>query len=219
MSRCIRVVLADDHDVVRQSARSILDGESEIDVIDEAENGVAAIERVNALQPDVLVLDLIMPGLNGLDVIHELQRRRPRTAIVVLSMCGGRATLVSALRRGALGYVLKSSTREHLAPAIRAAAEGRRYVAAPLSLPAMPERLGKLLEDPLDRLTPRERDVLRLVAMGLTSTEIATHLGMGRRTAEWYRANLTLKGAGKRQSELVRFALERGLVDPWAPAV
>lgn len=209
------IVLADDHQVVRQGLKALLDAEPDFRVVGEAGDGLQAVRRVEMVSPRVLVLDLMMPGLNGLDVIPRIRKCSPHTQIVVLSMYSNEAYVLEALNSGASAYVLKDSSSGELVRAVREAAAGRRYLSPPLSDRAIEVYQQKAKATSLDRyetLTTREKEVLHLAAEGHTSVEIAGRLGISGRTAETHRSNLMHKLDLHTQAELIRFALRRGIV-------
>lgn len=212
----IRVLLADDHQVVLDGLRLLLAGERDIDVVGEARDGLQVFPRVDELKPNVLLLDLMMPGMHGLEVVRQANKRAPELRIVVLSMHANDAYVVEALRNGARGYVLKQADSRAVVEAIRVAAGGERYLSPPLSMARVVEfesrqRASRL--DPYETLSSREREVLKLAADGLTSREIGRRLDISKRTVDTHRANLSRKLAVESQAELVRFAVKRGLVD------
>jgi DNA-binding NarL/FixJ family response regulator len=211
----VTIVVADDHEVVRVGVRRMLEAEPDLRVVGEAKNGFEVLPAVERLQPDVLVLDLVMPGLNGVEVIRQVMEAAPETRIVVLSMHANEAYVVDSLRHGAAAYVLKGSDGTLLLEAIRAVLAGNRYLSPPLSEGALKEYIEKAEgapEDPFEALTARERQVLQLAAEGHTNTGIADRLGISRRTVETHRANLSRKLGFRSQSDLVRYALQRGVV-------
>ena len=211
----ITIVLADDHQVMRQGLKALLDAEADLRVVGEAGDGLQAIRRVELVSPRVLVLDLMMPGLNGLDVIPQVKKLSPHTQIVILSMYSNEAYVFEALNSGASAYVLKDSSSEDLLHAVREAAAGRRYLSPPLSERAIEIYQQKAEATFLDRyetLTTREKEVLHLSAEGNTSGGIAGRLGISTRTAEAHRSNLMHKLHLHSHSELIRFALRRGLI-------
>ena len=215
-----RIALADDHQIVRQGLRALLEAESGFQVVGEAGDGLAAIHLVETLNPGVLVLDLMMPGLNGLDVMRQIKKRLPDTQIVILSMYAEEAYVLQALSNGASGYVLKDSSSADLVLAVREAAAGRRYLSPPLSARAIEAYQEKAKAANLDRyetLTSREREVLHLAAEGLTNAEIASRLGISSRTAETHRSNLIHKLDLHTQADLIRFALRRGIISMEGP--
>jgi len=209
------VVLADDHHVVRQGLRSLLEAEPGLSVVGETGDGLEAAQLVERLQPDVLVLDLMMPGLNGLEVTRQVSQRSPRTHVVILSMHPNEAYVLEALRAGAAAYVLKESTSAELVHAIREAVAGRRYLSPPLSERAIEVYMQKAESaalDPYETLTAREREVLHLAAEGHTNAEIADRLFISRRTVETHRANLMRKLGLRTQTDLISYALRRGIL-------
>jgi len=211
----ISVVIADDHVVVRRGLRALLESESDIAIVGEAADGRQALDVVGQVDPDVLVLDLMMPLVSGLDVLRQLTQRRARTRVVVLSMHAGEAYVVEALRAGATGYVVKDASASELVDAVHHAAKNRQFLSSPLSesrLEAYTNR-ATASPDPYDALTAREREVLQLAAQGLTNPEIGKKLAISRRTAETHRANLLRKLGLKGQKDLIRYALRRGIVD------
>jgi DNA-binding NarL/FixJ family response regulator len=217
-----RIVLADDHSVMRQGLRALLQMEAGFTIVGEASDGNTAVELVEQLKPDVLVVDLVMPGLGGLDVLREVRRRSPATRVVVLSMHANEAYVQEALQNGASGYVLKDSEATDLIQAIRQVVAGRRYLSAAISeraIHAYSRKAGTGTLDLYETLTNREREVLRMVAEGRTSPEIAERLYIGVRTAETHRANLMRKLGLRSQADVIRFALRRGLIalDEGAP--
>jgi len=211
------VVLADDHPVVRQGLHALLETQSDFIVVGEAADGLEAVRLVERLKPNVLVLDLMMPGLNGLEVTRQVCQRTPQTCVVIVSMYSNEAYVLEALRNGATGYVLKDTETSELVQAVREVAAGRRYLSPPLSERAIEAYVKKAHAAPLDlyeTLTTREREVLHLSAEGCTNGEIGTRLGISPRTAETHRANLLRKLGLHSQTELVRYALQRGILPP-----
>jgi len=213
--RTTTIVLADDHQVVRHGLRSLLEAEPDFSVVGETGDGLEAAQLVERLQPDVLVLDLMMPGLNGLEVTRQVSQRSPRTRVVILSMHASEAHVLEALRSGAAAYVLKESTSAELVRAVREAVAGRRYLSSPLSERAIEAYMQKAESaelDPYEMLTAREREVLHLVVQGHTSAEIADRLFISRRTVETHRANLMRKLGLRTHTDLIRYALQRGIL-------
>jgi len=209
------ILLADDHQIVRQGLRALLEAERGFQVVGEAGDGLEAVHHVEQLNPKVLVLDLMMPGLNGLDVVRQIKKRSPETQIVILSMYANEAYVLEALSNGASAYVLKDSSSADLVLAVREAAAGRRYLSPPLSARAIEvyqEKAKAATLDKYETVTAREREVLHLGAEGLTNAEIASRLGISARTAETHRSNLMHKLDLHTQSDLIRFALRRGII-------
>jgi DNA-binding NarL/FixJ family response regulator len=212
----VRILLVDDHPVVRQGLRALLEGEENFQVIGEAGDGLAAIEAVERLDPDVLVVDLMIPNLNGLEVTRRVNRGSPRTRVIVLSMYSNEAYVVEAFKNGASGFVLKDSSAEELVRSINEVAGGHRYLSPPLSERAIEiyiqekTRTGSL--DPYDTLTGREREILHLASEGNSNAQIAEMLFISPRTVESHRANLMRKLALHTQADLIRYAIKRGIL-------
>jgi two-component system response regulator NreC len=209
MAGPIRIVLADDHAAMRQSLRLLLDGEADIDVIAETDSLQSVIGHVRARRPDVLVLDLGMPDhSSGIEVLNRLNREARDTSIVVLTMNDDPAFAKRALDNGAVGLVLKEMADSDLPAAVRDASRGRRYVS-----PLLAAKLsGGMPEEDGNKLTPREREVLRLIALGHTSVEIAQKLGLSPRTIETHRARIHRKLGLDTRAELVHYALRHELL-------
>lgn len=209
------IVLADDHRIVRQGLRALLAGEADFEVVGEADDGREALELVKRLSPDVLVLDLMMPGLNGLEVARQLPRQSPSVRVVVLSMYDDEGFVLEALANGVSAYVLKDSNSSDLVHAVREVAAGRRYLSPPLSdraIEAYQQRAKVGTMDKHETLTTREREVLQLSAEGHTNSEIAARLGISTRTAETHRSRLMHKLGLHTQSDLIRYAIRRGII-------
>jgi DNA-binding NarL/FixJ family response regulator len=205
------VLVVDDHAVVRAGIASMLDAEDGLRVVAEAADGQRLAERCAEVAPTVVVLDLLLPGLGGLDALRSLLRERPETWVVVFSMHADEPTVRDALRVGARGYVTKADDPRELAAAVRAVAAGGTYL-APKAQSATRARADRAPLDPYDTLTAREREVTRLVASGLTSARIAALLGISVRTVDVHRANILRKLRIETVAELVRIAIRRGLV-------
>ena len=213
------IVLADDHPIVRQGMRGLLESEPGFVVVGEAGDGREAVELVERLQPDVAILDLMMPELNGLEVARRALRLSARTRVVILSMYSDEPHVLEALRAGAMAYVLKGTSTETLIFALREAMAGRRYLSPPLSDRAVEVYLAQIgtAARPMDRyelLTARQREVLELVARGASYAEIADKLTISPRTAETHRTNLMRKLDLKTSADITLYAVQRGLIDP-----
>lgn len=206
-----KVVVADDHEVVRAGLKMVLDAEPDMEVIAEATDMESTVQKVRAHRPAVLVLDLSMPGGPSLPRIPALLESSPDTRIVVLTVESDPAFAREALRAGAIGYVLKEAANSELAQAIRQACEGRTYL--------HPELGAKLAgappqpEGPPDELSEREVDVLRLIALGYTNAEIGEQLVLSVRTVESHRAHIQQKLRLQSRAELVRYTLDNGLLE------
>ena len=209
------IVLAEDHHIVRQGLKALLGGEKDFKLLGEAADGLKAVALVESCKPDVLVLDLMIPRLHGLEVIRRIRSEHAATRVIVLSMHSDEPYVVEALRSGALGYVLKDCTASNLAEAISSVAAGKRYLSPVLAERAMeaffqnPAQPGL---DPYDTLTGRERLVLQLAAEGLNNPDIAKKLFISPRTAESHRANLMRKLSLRSQTDLVRYAIRKKII-------
>jgi DNA-binding NarL/FixJ family response regulator len=211
----ISIILADDHPVVRRGMHALLADEPDFSIVGEIGDGLETVRLVEAMKPDILVLDLMMPGLSGLEVLRIVRQRSPQTRVVILSLYSDIAFVAEALKDGASGYVLKGCEEENLVRAVREAAAGRRYLSPPVTeraIDAYVEQTRAAHLDPHETLTIREREVLQLAAEGKTSPEIAARLHISQRTVENHRANLMRKLGIKNQSELVRYAVRRKLI-------
>jgi two-component system, NarL family, response regulator NreC len=211
----VTILLADDHHVVRQGLRALLHTQPGFLVVGEESDGLRVAEAAARLAPDILVMDLAMPGLDGMEVIERVRRDAPQTRIVVLSVYSDEVHVMEALRRGAGAYVVKAAQSADLATAIREVMKGRRYLSPPLPASILADvrrapDAGRL--DVYETLTSREREVLHLSADGLSNPEIAVRLGISTRTVETHRANLLRKLGLRGQTELVRYAVRRGIV-------
>jgi len=211
------ILLADDHPVVRQGLRALLEAEQDFTIVGEAADGLEVAGLVERLRPNVLVLDLMLPGLGGIEVTRQICHRFPQTRVVILSMYANEAYVLEALRNGAAGYVIKEASAAQLVQAVREVSAGRRYLSPPLSENAIEAYLQKAQATPLDlyeTLTSREREVLHLAATGNSNIETADRLGISSRTAETHRANLMRKLGLHSQTELIRYAMRRGILPP-----
>ena len=209
------IVLADDHQIFRQGLRALIEKQPDFKIVGEAGDGLEAIALVRRLEPDVIVVDVMLPGLNGLEVVRQIKKRDAKTRIVVLSMFADESYVLRGLKNGALAYVLKCAAFEDLVHAIREVMAGRTYLSTPLSEQAMAS-LHKAAEtaspEPYELLTDREKQVLQLAAEGLTSAEIADRLGISPRTVETHRANFSKKLGFQKPTDMVAFALRHGLI-------
>jgi two-component system, NarL family, response regulator NreC len=204
----ITVVLADDHNVIRAGLRSMLEGESDLRVIGEGADSAAALRLTEDRRPDVLVLDLQMPGADPVRDIEGLREKVPSTAIIVLTMRSDPRKARELLRAGAAGYVLKQAAERKLTEAIRIAAGGGSYID-----PELGGAMAKLEADPLDDLSDRDRELLRLLALGHTNREIGEQLFLSVRAIEVNRSKLLEKLGIESRPELVRFAIANGIIE------
>ena len=211
----VTILLADDHHVMRQGLRMLLEAQEDFRVVAEAGDGLEAVKLVERLKPHVLIVDLMMPGINGLEVARQVSHHSPQTRIIVLSMYGNEPYVLEALRNGAVGYVLKDADAAELLRAVHEVAAGRRYLSPPLSEHAIEAYLQKAQDAVLDlyeTLTTREREVLQLAAEGRTNADIAAVLYISPRTVETHRAHLMHKLDLHTQADLIRYALKRGIL-------
>lgn len=211
----ITIVLADDHRVVHEGLRALVEAEPDIAVIGEANDGLEAMRLVENLKPDVLLVDLAMPGLNGLEVTRQVRKRFPNVRVIVLSMHANEAYVLEALRNGASGYIIKESSVREVTKGIREVAAGRRFLSMSLSQEAIDvylerAKLGPL--DPYETLTTREREIFQMTAECKTGTEIGRRLFISPRTVEVHRQNAMRKLGLRNQGDLIRYALKRGII-------
>jgi len=207
-----RVLVADDHPVVRQGLKSLLTREG-FSVVGEAADGREALRQVEALHPEVALLDLGMPGLNGLDAAREIMQSSAGTKVVILTQHAEEPYILEALRAGVHGYVLKSQSVSDVVQAIRDVTRGKLYVSPAISEVVVSAYRGQT-RLPADLLTTREREVLQLVAEGKSTKQIAELLGIAQKTAESHRSHLMVKLGIHQVAGLVRYAVRRGLVQP-----
>jgi two-component system response regulator NreC len=205
----IRVLIADDHALVRSGLRALLDAQPDIEVVGEAEDGVVAVERCRQVKPDVVLMDLTMPGRGGIPAIEEIHRKLPDTKVLVLTMHDDEAYCRQARLAGASGYVLKKALATELIRAVRIVHGGKTYFPATGSAP-----VSKTTGAPLEWITDREREVVALIALGHTHAEIAGKLHISEKTVETHRAHILAKLGLRTRADLVRFAIEHNLMQP-----
>jgi two-component system response regulator NreC len=210
-AQTITIVIADDHAVMRSGLKMLLEVEDGIEVVAEAGDVEETVRKLKAYKPDVLLLDLHMPGGPSLQAIPEMREASPATRIVVLTMQNSPGFVREALRAGAIGYVTKEAADDEVLEAVRLAADDQPYLHPKLGARLATEPVE---EGPPDDLTEREVGVLRLIALGHTNTEIASQLYLSVRTVESHRAHIQQKLRLSTRAELVRYALEHGLVEP-----
>ncbi len=208
----IRILLADDHALVRQGFRMILSAQPDMEIVGEAGNGREAVELAAELHPDVVVMDVAMPELNGIEATRRLLSDNPRTRVLALSMHKDSVYVREILRAGARGYLLKDSVDADLLAAVRAVAKGDGYLSPGVSEAVLTD-YRRHVTDPLDLLTSREREVLQMIAEGKTNKEIAASLNLSVYTVEAHRGRVMEKLNLHSTGELVRFALRSGLID------
>jgi two-component system response regulator NreC len=208
----IRILLADDHILVRQGFKLILAEQPDMQIAGEAANGREAVELAEKLQPDVVIMDVTMPELNGIEATRRITAAAPRSRVLALSMHKDAVYVREILRAGARGYLLKDSADADLIAAVRAVAKGEGYLSPAISDAVLTD-YRKHVSDPLDLLTTREREVLQMIAEGKTNKEIATTLNLSVYTVEAHRGRVMEKLNLHSTGELVRFALRSGLID------
>jgi two-component system response regulator NreC len=211
-NRKTRVLLADDHSVVRSGFRMLLSAQPDLEVVGEASNGREAIQLAVSLQPDVIVMDVTMPELNGIEATRRVSQDVPRARVIALSMHKDAVYVREILRAGARGYLLKDSEETDLIAAVRAVARGDGYLSPAVS-DAVLSDYRKHVTDPIDLLSTREREVLQMIAEGRTNKEIATSLNLSVYTVEAHRGRIMEKLNLHSTGELVRFAVRNGLID------
>ena len=208
----ITIVLADDHPIVHEGLRALIEAEPGLAIIGEANDGLEALRLIEKLQPNVLLADLAMPGLSGLEVTRQVTKRFPTIRVIVLSMHADEAYVLEALRNGASGYILKESSVMEVTKGIKEVITGRRFLSPSLSqqsIDAYIERAKTHPLDPYDTLTSREREVFQLTAECHTSTEIGRLLFISPRTVEIHRQNVMRKLGLRNHGELIRYAVKK----------
>jgi DNA-binding NarL/FixJ family response regulator len=211
----VTVLLADDHPIVRQGLKHLLEADPSLKMVGEASNGLEAVQLAEKYKPDVLIVDIVMPELNGLEVLKQVRERSPQTCCIVLSMQSADVYVVEALKAGALGYVLKETGPSELINAVHQVIQGQRYLSPRISerlIDMLIESSHKTTADPYQTLTNREREILQMAAEGLSSAEIARRLSISPRTAELHRGRMMNKLGLKNQTDLIRYAFKRGIL-------
>ncbi len=212
----MRILLADDHGIVRRGMRALLDSEEGLEVVGEAANGREALKGIETLRPDLAILDVAMPMLNGIEVTAQAMKTFPDLKVIILSMYADEAYVVRALTAGARGYLLKEATEEDLLPAVRAVAAGRSYFSPAISSILLADYVRHLkqrgLEDSYDVLSDREKEVLQLLAEGRSNKETATVLNLSLSTVETHRLKLMQKLGLHNTAEIVLYAVRKGII-------
>lgn len=215
MNRPIRVLVADDHTILREGLVSLLNQSGDCQVVAQAADGMAAIELAHQSHPDVVVLDISMPKLNGIEVVRRLSRELETLRILVLTMHSEEEYVLHVVRAGAAGFLLKDSASNELLAAVRALAAGRGYFGTHASkvLAMQVQQPRAMLDDPYRGLTPREREVFHLIVEGMTTKEIAKRLAVSTKTAENHRSRVLDKLEVRNAAEVIRYAVRHGLMD------
>lgn len=210
----IRVLLADDHKLVRAGIRALLKTTADVEIVAEASDGREALRLIATHRPDIALMDIMMPGLNGLDATARIVQTCPGTRVVILSMNSDEDSVLKAIRAGAAGYLVKSADPAELELAVRAVARGERFISSAVSQHVLAACLSRVDKErtSVERLTPRQREVLQLIAEGHTTKEIANKLAIGVKTAEAYRAELMRALDIHDIASLTRCAIREGLV-------
>lgn len=211
----IRILLADDHAIVRAGLRLLLESQSDMEVVGEAADGRETIRRVRELRPDVVVMDITMPDLNGLEATRRIKEENPHAQILALTMHEDERYFFQMVHAGASGYVVKGAPPTDLLAAIRSVHQGQAYLYPSLAKKLLEEYLSRAKEEKeaYDDLTDREREVLRLIAEGRTSKEIAEHLYLSVHTVERHRQNIMGKLRLHNRAELIKYAIRKGLIE------
>jgi DNA-binding NarL/FixJ family response regulator len=208
----IKILIADDHGVVAEGLKHLVEAQADMEVVAIVGDGREAVRAARDAQPDVVLMDLSMPELNGADATRAILERDPKCRVIVLSMYAEREYVRRALKAGAVGYVVKRSAAKEVIDAIRAVHAGRRYLSPRVADVVIDDHSGGASDDPLAKLSAREREVLQLLAEGRTGAEIAQRLSLSQKTVETYRARLIEKLGIRDVAGLVKFAVARGIV-------
>ena len=212
----MRILLGDDHGIVRRGMRALLETEADMSVVGEAADGLEVLRLCDELRPDVLVLDIAMPRLNGIDVAERAVKHNPALKVLFLSMYADESYVLRALSAGAKGYLLKDATEQELVPALRTVSQGRPFFSSAISAMLLTDYMRHLQqrgqEDSYRLLTDREKEVLQLLAEGRTNKEVAALLDVGVSTVETHRANLMQKLGLHNTAEIVLYAVRKSLV-------
>jgi len=214
--RTIRILLADDHQLIRTGLRLVIEQQKDLAVVGEAGDGREAVTLANSLRPDVVVMDISMPNLNGIEAAHQIKQSHPEIAVIVLSMHPDESYVLRALKAGVKGYLLKDSAESDLIAAVRAVARGKSFFSPTVSKVLLDDYMRKLkrsgAEDAYDLLTPREREILQLVAEGKSNKDVANLLNLSVYTVETHRSNIMQKLNLKGVPELMLFAVRKGII-------
>jgi DNA-binding NarL/FixJ family response regulator len=210
----LHILIADDHGIVRAGLRMLLDRQEGMNVVAEAEDGVQALEQALSTRPDIAILDVAMPRMTGLQAARHIRDQAPDVHVLLLSMHDDERYLLEALKAGASGYVLKRAADTDLVEAVRAIARGNSFISPHAEGTLLKRMLEDPENDPTEKLTPREREVVKLIAEAYTNKEIASILNLAEKTVESHRANVLAKLGMRDRVELVRYAIRRGLIEP-----
>jgi DNA-binding NarL/FixJ family response regulator len=212
------IFLADDHPIVRQGIKSLLESEANFEIVGEADNGLQALREIELLKPDVAILDIMMPDLSGLEITSIIKKRSLPVRVIIMSMYSDEAYVKAAFKSGAYGYIIKQSPPATLLQAVTQVAQGVRYLCPPLTERVIQAYVQKIEseesnnEDEYDQLTSRERELFHLVAQGIGNAEIAQKLNISSRTVEVHRSNMMKKLGLTTQYDLILYAMRRGFI-------
>ena len=214
--RKTRILLADDHQLMRSGLRLVIERQPDLTVVGEAADGREAVALAKSLRPDVAVMDISMPNLNGIEAAYQITQTHSETAVIMLSMHPDESYILRTLKAGAKGYLLKDSAEADLITAVRAVAQGKSFFSPAVSKVLLDDYMRKLkrsgVEDPYDLLTPREREILQLVAEGKSNKEVANLLNLSVYTVETHRSNVMQKLNLKGVPELTLYAVRKGII-------
>ena len=213
----IKIILADDHRIFRKGLKSLLSEKENIEILAEADNGAEALEAARKYRPEIVIMDIAMPKMDGIEATRQIRERLPDTEVIILSMHAKKAYIDQVLKAGAKGYVLKDSDEENLIAAINTVHNGGYYLDSPIADQVLSDYFGgktrRELKEQSDPLSEREREVLRLLAQGHSNQEVADILCISRKTVENHRANIVRKTGVQGQVGLIKYAARIGLID------
>lgn len=216
MTNPIRILLADDHTVIRKGLRALLERQGEFEVVGEASDGREAVDAAEAGTPDVAVIDIAMPNLNGIEATRRIREKRPETAVVILSMHADESYVLRALKAGARGYLLKDSPEEDLIHAIHAVHQGKAFFSPEISRMLAEDYMRQMkqrgVDDSYELLTPREREILQMLGEGNSNKEVATRLNLSLHTVETHRGNVLEKLNLHSTAEMILYGVRKGII-------